>query len=425
MRRITSPGYRRLKSKWLSILLIEAVTRAAKLLHRNHAPRDAWSSRNGEPIVALIGPFNYRNWVDAYVRPIVESNHALRVVVFSKRAFDLGPQVRTIVAPRLLRKLSGPSIARHLVFLAWCVRYRPCMVVALHLTTSGFVGLVAARIAGAKAAYYCVGGRSEIADGGLGSESQLLSSIGEPNAYLERKLVQVANSFDVVLTMGTRTTAQLRELGVSKKMYPIAVGVDTRRFCATHAARAPVFDVVTVARLVEVKRLDRFLAALCLLRSRGRDVTAVIVGDGPEREKLEEKARHLGITASIRFVGAQDHVERWLLNARLFALTSESEGLPIAMIEALSCGAGVVVPAVGDIEDAINDERIGLAVREGTPAAYADAIDRMLDLDADQQEFLRELRRTQARAYSVEERARLWRAILEDLFISERCRIHS
>jgi glycosyltransferase involved in cell wall biosynthesis len=145
--------------------------------------------------------------------------------------------------------------------------------------------------------------------------------------------------------------------------------------------------LVTVARLDPVKGLDVFLDAAALVIGRCRDLEVHIVGSGPLRASLERQATALGIASSVTFHGLLPDVAGPLLMADVFVLTSRSEGLGVAAIEAMAASKPVVASAVGGLPEVVIDGETGLLVSplrvvrgaaELDPAAFADAILRLL-----------------------------------------------
>ena len=139
-------------------------------------------------------------------------------------------------------------------------------------------------------------------------------------------------------------------------------------------------DVLFVGNLVAVKRLDRLLEAVALLLPRRPDLRVSLVGDGVMREELEAKARALAVSGRVRFEGARpfEEVVHWLRRARLMVMTSDMEGLPQAMIEAMSCGVPVVIAETGDVTTLARHGENAWIVDAPTPEAFAEAIDRLL-----------------------------------------------
>jgi glycosyltransferase involved in cell wall biosynthesis len=134
---------------------------------------------------------------------------------------------------------------------------------------------------------------------------------------------------------------------------------------------------VFVGRLSHQKALPVALTAL-------REVpaaTLVLVGDGPERERLTQLAHELGVEDRVRFLGARPREEalRYLAGATAAILSSAWENLPHAAVEALSVGTPVVATSVGGVPEVVHDGENGLLVPPNDAAALAAALRRVLD----------------------------------------------
>lgn len=141
---------------------------------------------------------------------------------------------------------------------------------------------------------------------------------------------------------------------------------------------ADALVVGTVGRLAEVKRQDILIRATGSLRDRFPGLRLLVVGDGPERPALERLTADLNLTGVVRFAGYQPRPEPFLQAMDVFALTSRSEGFPVALLEAWRSGAAVASAAVGGIPQVVTDGADGLLFRPGDPAAAAEAIGRLL-----------------------------------------------
>jgi glycosyltransferase involved in cell wall biosynthesis len=152
----------------------------------------------------------------------------------------------------------------------------------------------------------------------------------------------------------------------------IHLGVDERRFRprgipAGHRPRR----VLYVGRMVEKKAADVLIHAMAVVRQQLPDAQVVLVGAGPLRTQFETLARSLGVNA--QFLGGQppESVQHELDQARVFCLPSvtarngDTEGMPIAILEAQSAGLPVVTSAVGGRDEAIEDGVTGFAFSEG------------------------------------------------------------
>lgn len=123
-------------------------------------------------------------------------------------------------------------------------------------------------------------------------------------------------------------------------------GVDLARFAG--AARPAGEDIVigTVASLRPEKNLGRLLRAFHSLAGPAR---LVIVGGGPERASLESLAAELGITGRVTFVGQVDDTAPLYRGFDVFALSSDTEQMPLSVIEAMAAGLPIAAVAVGDV----------------------------------------------------------------------------
>jgi glycosyltransferase involved in cell wall biosynthesis len=112
--------------------------------------------------------------------------------------------------------------------------------------------------------------------------------------------------------------------------------------------------------------------ALARLRSRGRDVTLALIGDGSERVKLEAEVARLGLHDRVTFLGALGHdaVRTSFEQADIFCLPSLAEGAPFVLMEAMASGVPVVATTVAGIPELIEHRVSGLSLpMRSTPSS--------------------------------------------------------
>jgi glycosyltransferase involved in cell wall biosynthesis len=112
--------------------------------------------------------------------------------------------------------------------------------------------------------------------------------------------------------------------------------------------------VLHVGRLARSKRIDLLLQAIATLPPELR-TTLLLVGDGEEHERLAGLVRQLRLAGRVHFCGYRRDVAELLAAADVFALSSEKEGLPISMLEAMAAGCPIVATRVGAIPRVLND----------------------------------------------------------------------
>jgi glycosyltransferase involved in cell wall biosynthesis len=115
-------------------------------------------------------------------------------------------------------------------------------------------------------------------------------------------------------------------------------------------------------------------------RDRGVDAVLCMVGDGPDRERLERRAHELGIARACYFVGYQEDVAGYYRLFDAFVLPSVTEGTPVSAIEALASGTPVIANRVGGVPDVVRDGVDGFLV---APRDVDDAADKIKALADD------------------------------------------
>jgi len=137
------------------------------------------------------------------------------------------------------------------------------------------------------------------------------------------------------------------------------------------------FVIVQVARLDPLKDHATAIRAFRRVWQRDSNARLVIVGNGPERQAIEQLVRQLGLTAVVHLLGVRGDVPRLLAGADLCLLTSVSEGIPLVLIEAMAAELPVVATRVGGVEEVVDHEVTGLLAPAGDDAALAAHIARL------------------------------------------------
>jgi glycosyltransferase involved in cell wall biosynthesis len=140
----------------------------------------------------------------------------------------------------------------------------------------------------------------------------------------------------------------------------------------------------TVAGLRAVKNLPRLVRALAAMTNR--DARLVIVGEGPESERIAAEARARGVAARLLMPGFLADPARWIGHFDIFALSSDSEQFPISLVEAMAAGLPAVATHVGDVSTIVSDDNRPLIVEledDESPAqtdcSFAAALDSLAD----------------------------------------------
>ncbi len=306
---------------------------------------------------------------------------------------------------RVIEKRSGldPSLYSR---LAREIRGSEAAVVHTHNSLALIYGAPAARLAGAAVVHTKHGNRLERAR----------------RMWLRRAVSRWAHVFVSVSEATDAFAREHREAPVSR-MRVIENGVrlasfgtdSTRRAAArtTLGLRPDAWVVGTVGRLEPVKNHALLLRAAAPLLRTG--AVLVLVGDGSLRGALESLADTLGCRASIHFAGERVDVPSLLPALDVFALSSDSEGLPLVLLEAMASGLAVASTAVGGIPRVVVPEETAALVPPGDEEALAGAL---AELRADPTRVAamgRAGRERVAERYSLAETARAYERLYDSL----------
>jgi glycosyltransferase involved in cell wall biosynthesis len=201
-----------------------------------------------------------------------------------------------------------------------------------------------------------------------------------------RQILNAASQADGLLSVAHSLRQDMIAMGIeASKIRVHYTGVDLERFRPLDPTeRAAVRSalnvagplVVSVGELIPRKAHERVIEAVAAIDA----ATLIIVGEGPEYQRLAALVRVRGLTGRVRLLGALAHnrIPALLAAADVFALASKSEGLANAWVEALACGTPVVISDVDGAREILSGYQAGRLLRERTPAAIAEAIREIL-----------------------------------------------
>jgi glycosyltransferase involved in cell wall biosynthesis len=224
-------------------------------------------------------------------------------------------------------------------------------VIHTHNSTAHFYGAVAARFTKARVLHTEHG-----------------KNVGEEARYHRLNCIAARfTDFTVAVSEKNAEIAVAHEGAVASKLKVIPNGIRVDRFAAPR--HAPGRHIGTVGRLVPEKNYPLLLRATAAIR----DAELVFVGDGPLREELQRQAG-----ARVSFLGQRADVSELLAGFDVFVLPSNTEGMSIALLEAMAAGCPIVVTAVGGNVELIKHMQTGLVVPPNDEAALRTAIERLL-----------------------------------------------
>jgi glycosyltransferase involved in cell wall biosynthesis len=227
----------------------------------------------------------------------------------------------------------------------------------------------------------------------------------------------LARRTDVLIAVSSEVRDELVGLGVANadRFEVVPLGFDLEPFMLDDDERArrrqrlrselgvPSEDrlVTLIARVVPIKRVDRFLRVARILAAQREDLHFLIVGDGELRRALRASPEAAELDGRLTWSGFRRDIPDVCFASDSVVLTSDNEGTPVSLIEAQAAGTPVVAPRVGGVASVVRDGVGGLLVEPGDETAMADAVARVLD-DAVLADRTQAGRADVARAFSID-----------------------
>lgn len=314
------------------------------------------------------------NWFKSHIEPITRSNYG-EIILVCDEPQDVLPNLRYACPPFWLRRFVGRAGSKMIWAFFQGVKYPSDLFMGYHIFPCGIIALLCAKLLGTRAAYQVTSGITEIDGGGYGAENRLLSAIGYSSPIVEKMAKKVIRKFDLVIVRGSSVKAYIRECGYANRLEILTGSVFPHE---DQIQRKRDIDVVFVGRLVEIKQLSTLLDSVFLLLKDHPNIKVNIIGEGAERDFLEQKSQLNGCADNILFLGKRRDVSSILGRAKVFVLTSRSESVSIAMLEAMSMQAVPIVTKVGDLADFVIEDETGYLLEVGDAIGFAHKISEML-----------------------------------------------
>ncbi len=364
--------------------------------------------------ILLTGTFYSTNWIMNHLAPLAMSKQVKEIKIVCTFPIPETVGVEWIRIPRWAMKAFGETPSRLILFTIIALRCRPDIIGGFHLLVNGLHSIMLAKLLQRQSLYINGGGPREIIGGGyLGN--RLFSKLRHPDDLLEKKLAQAVDSADLVVTMGHSVIDYFRGKSVATRMEVVPGGIDGTRYRVSRCEK--MYDIIIVGRIVQVKRIDIYLRAIKKLSLDIPSIKAVVIGVGELLDEFKNLAIELGINDNVTFAGHQSDVISWLHKSKLFVLTSDSEGLSLALMEAMMCGLPAVVSDVGELGELVEDGVNGFLVASRDPNRFARKIQDSLTNAERLSKFSINARRAAMR-FDIQATSKRWDKILRSPCLS-------
>jgi len=330
-------------------------------------------SFTGDPVCHLIDA----NLDTPYFRAIARYHDKVRFPVMIGSLAPEGPLQRAMKELRIPTFALGVTRRRQygqaIVRLAWLLRRQGVSVLHAHCFDPTFVGLLAARIAGATFVFtrhhsnhhLRLGKRWHTRmDAWCGRHADRVIAVSEATKRIMADIERVPENNVVMVYNGAEPLSTPPPSSVQALRH--GLGLEDEAVC------------LMVARLHEEKGHRVLFDALPGVLPHVGSLVVLLAGDGPHREQLESEVRRRGLDSVVRFLGRRRDIPELISVSSVVVLPSLAESFGFAALEAMSLSRPVVAARTGGIPEVVVDGRTGLLVPPGDADALAVALSRIL-----------------------------------------------
>ena len=217
---------------------------------------------------------------------------------------------------------------------------------------------------------------------------------------------KLCNGVNALIVPTVKTKNKLYEYGVYNRMYVVPTGLDLDKLRETGYAERKfpedTFVLCYVGRLAEEKSVDILIQAMELCKRRDLNVGLLVVGDGPDKEKLEQAAKELSVSDMVCFVGKIEHSEvgSYYNQANAFVSASLTETQGLTFIEAMATGLPVLAKDRIALNNVLIDKENGFYFT--TPASLVDKTVELMHMSGEESESMKKACYRKADEYSLD-----------------------
>lgn len=335
------------------------------------------------------------------ILPITQLEDVETLYLIRRKPLDM-PKVITYVPPPIfLRFLPFAEVYRFLTVLYLSLFKKPDFILGIYFIPHGIYASIAGLITGKRVI-------------------QALIGSDFPRVVNSRIWMALLKKASHIAVRGNNSKNTLISKGIAPDIIFIPPNVlDLSAFKPADIGSEAVkkYDLVCVGNLIPSKRVDLLVEIVSHVRQTLPNLRVAVVGDGPERDKIINLVAEHQLHEVVDMLGycTQPEIVRCLQQSRAFIMTTELEGLPMAMIEAISCGLPVIMPDINDVTDVAKHGENAWIVNPPTVENYVQAVLKILTDEAVYKRLAQgalDYRHKFARDFTAENVAKIWRNVL-------------
>ncbi len=274
-------------------------------------------------------------------------------------------------------------------------KYKTKLVISYYLVPHGIIGYYVSRVIGAKCCISIIG--------------DLLYHLNA--SFIGRFYLRVLRNSDFITVTGGKSKKILIDNGISEERIFILPNVINMDEYGPDSSVKKEYDIAFIGRLTYVKRLDIFFRVISEVVKEIPKLRVAMIGDGEDIDKSKSLVKELNLENNVEFLEFREDIKMLLNKTKVLLLTSESEGMPSVIIEAMACGVPVISSDVGDIGDIVEDGLNGFLVEKFDDVlSYKTKIIKILS-DKKVYKKMKEESLKVRNIHSVENASRIWEEI--------------
>jgi len=348
--------------------------------------------------------------IECLVGPLTRLEKVQEVLLVRTRPGPALPKVKYFCPPQFMSRLSVPATLYKLVILIYLSIFKkPDLIHSFLIFPHGILAFITGKITRKSISVTLNAGPVEFY--GIGG-SPLGIDYNQPLPRSGKIFLWMLTRCDNIMVINSSTKEFLISHGIGKnKISILPQPVNTEKF---HPIQIPKeYEIISVGRLAPVKHVEVVLKALAIIKQDYPGIRAAVVGDGPSENFLKEIAAEMRIDENVKFLGFREDLPLYYNKAKIFILTSEREGGPLTLTEAMACGIPPVAAKCGIVPD-IGIDGVNCIIVEGYNDAdtFAEGIIKLLNDDALYSKLSDNAVQT-AKKITVEDATQVWENVLK------------
>jgi len=347
--------------------------------------------------------------------PISSLNEVSQILVVRRKKGPEISKVKYFCPPNFIAKSAVLTTVYKSMLLTYIsIKEKPALIHSFLLFPHGILAFVVGKMTRRKVGVSLIAGPMEIYSGLESPEHRYTYTKPLPDLSMKAKItLSILKKFDVITVTGSFTRDFLKANGLSEdKVHILPHRIED---CFGPEPLEKILDIIYIGRLDAIKHVDTIIKAIPIVKIDYPNVRVAIVGDGPQRDRLERTSNALGLSGNVFFAGYQRDANSWLNKSKISILMSEREGFPCSVIESMKCGVPVITTACGDILDVVSNDYNGIVVDNyDDHELLAQKIVELLQSPEKRDQIGNNAMRSLS-AFSEENINRIWRHIFDNL----------